>query len=216
MRWLFLAVLVTMGAFSPEADAAHGSADEYWQRVDRRATSTAKAGAVVGAFGLGLDLMGVMLLPFCPDRAEGVSCPADPLLGFGTTLEVLGAPLMAGGSLRARRALVELGADVPKVNGKTGWYLWGAYFGLRSIGGAFDRIYRNRGATFPHVIAIAAYSGSVVALLGSYLSSALQLRRNAAARERLQTAARDRGRWHVVIGPSASPEALGLRVAGTF
>ncbi|MBW1877269.1 MAG: hypothetical protein JRI25_13000 [Deltaproteobacteria bacterium] len=216
MRWLLLAMLMATWAFSPNADAAPGSDVEHWQGVHRRATGRAKAGAYIGAVGLGLDLMGVVLLPFCPERDEEVSCVADPLLGTGTTLEVLGAPLMAGGSLRARRALLELGADVPNGNGKTAWYLWGAYFGLRSIGGAFNSIYRNRGAAFPRVIAIAAYSGSVGALLGSYLSSALQLRRNAAVRDRMGVIARDRRPWQVGIGPSASFDELGVRVVATF
>jgi len=214
MRWLLLAVLLVTGPLLPRA-AAGSPSTEHWQLSDTRATRTAKTGAVLGGVGLGLDLLGVILLPFCPDRDEGGSCPADPLLGTGTTLEIVGAPLMAGGSLRARRALVELGADVPNGTGKSAWILWGAYFGLRSIGGAFNGIYRNSGATFPRIIAIAAYTGSVGALVASYLSSALQLARNAAARERLGLIAREhRHSFRVAIGPPAT--GVGVRVLATF
>lgn len=88
-----------------------------WSSVDRRAYGVYTAGWVTGVAGVGVEVLGI---------ATG----SVELALIGGMAESAGAPMMAGATLRSRRALAGEGVMIPGALGYASWGLWGGALAL--------------------------------------------------------------------------------------
>jgi len=136
-----LGVSIALASLTP-VDALAG--DRPWPEVERRARNTYTAGAIVYGSGVGLSLIGIAIVDGGIEGAGGLAA----LTGTG---------IMAGSSLRWRRALVEQGADVSPVAGYATWGLWGTSLAVR-FGSALNGEYTPAGA----LLALGTQLGAVI------------------------------------------------------
>lgn len=109
-----------------------------WDRVYERSTTVALSGAAPGSLvGLaGVTASTTLLLPedtLGPDLREGAE-GLGAVAVMGSPISVVGTGMLAGGSLRARRALEEKGASVSGLGGGLSWGLLGTTAVLGGIG----------------------------------------------------------------------------------
>lgn len=148
--------------------AAQDPVERDWQLADRRALTTFRVGEGMAIGGVGAATV-------------GLAWGADGLYGLGSLSEAIALPMMAGASLRSRRALHEQGAVIPATGGAVAWTLWG--LGLVAGGVAYgaladgdDRTYVNAGAT------------ALGLRIGGYVAAGIQGAANKRARYRLSLA----------------------------
>jgi hypothetical protein len=108
-------------AAAPQPSAAEPAVDDnsatllgadHWQLVDGRARNVVTAGWITALGGLGLDVAGVAIGSY-------------ELVLVGGLGEGVGAPMIAGGTLRSATALTNQGASVGRAGGYIAWGLWG-------------------------------------------------------------------------------------------
>lgn len=147
---------LSLGPSGARAQApTDGAPGRDWSAVDRRATTVYRAGWIAGAAGLGTELLGM----FTENSA---------LIVLGDAAGTSSPAIMAGGTLRARRALREQGHDPGGTLGYTAWGLWGA--GLVFSLGTFTEEDEDIAAQ----LALAGLGCHV----GSYVLGILQAERN--------------------------------------
>jgi hypothetical protein len=210
MRSLLFAVLLAVATLAPRTAQARDFA--FWETADHRATNVARAGLIVSGIGLGMSLGGVALLV---TDDEGLELAGTQLAILGQTTMYVGPPLLAGGSLRARRALNELGAGGPgPVAGTASWALWAvslAIPGTVLVGASTDPANEELRTT-----AVILYGAWAAVVSVSVVAGALQMEDNAKYRERLPgMGARSSGVF-VWVAPAIGPRSTGMRVAGVF
>jgi hypothetical protein len=163
----------------------------FWEGAFRRGSTTAYIGAGIGGAGMAMTVGAV---------ASGD--PGMALIG-GLALWV-GAPMMAGGSLRARRGLVELRHGLPGTAGYLAWGLWGVSLGI-SLAWSVD---------YSETL-LWAFAGT---FFGSYLAGGVQMAMNSAQWRRYRPrAAAPSGpvRLRVALAPVAAPGRASLALVGT-
>ncbi len=148
-----------------------------WQAVDRN-------GRTMSSIGLGAAIVGppVLLVGFgltinnaLNGDGQGLSLGKGLLIG-GIAGTLAGAPLLAGGGLRSRKALaMQSGAWHNGGAGYATWALWGASFGLLSTALTMQNAGEGQVASVLGVAGTLAYGGAVV-------SGVVQVRLNGDAR----------------------------------
>ncbi|MBW2256241.1 MAG: hypothetical protein JRI25_16825 [Deltaproteobacteria bacterium] len=206
MRSLLLAVLLAVATLAPVT--AQASDFAAWERSDRRATNVARTGLIISGVGLGMSLGGVGLLV---SADEGLDVVGTQLAIIGQLALYLGPPLLAGGSLRARRALNELGAGGPgPFAGTMAWALWGVSLAIPGTVLA---------ATADDPSGVILYGVWAAVAGGAVLAGAMQMQDNARYRANLPgtgAAPAKRSRVFVQVVPAIGPRNTGLRLAGVF
>jgi len=113
-----------------------------WELTYERATTVGLSGAVpAGVLSLaGATAATALILPE-ERQGERLETGANALgmtAAFASPISVIGTGMLAGGSLRARRALVEQGAEVGAWGGAASWSLLGTSIVLAQTGVATD------------------------------------------------------------------------------
>lgn len=171
--------------------ATDGAPGRDWAAVDRRGTSVYRAGWIAGAAGLGTEIL-------------GLATDSPTLVLVGDLAVTASPPIMAGGTLRARRALREQGHDPGGVLGQGAWGLWASGLALTIA---------SVGEDDEDTATLLALSG-LGCHVASYVLGISQAERNRRVRVGAGLAERDVRsqpggvRWALV--PTASRERLGL------
>jgi hypothetical protein len=187
---------------------------ERWQRRDHRARGTYAAGLVVGLTGFTFD-------------AVGWYTGSEDLRTFGVMNEVIGAPLMAGGSLRSARAIREQGVYVGRGWGAMSWTMWNSAWMFDGAASSAEDEALDAKSTLSdeHDKAAAkeAYHRSQVlgsvalgCRVGAYVAAMLQAGGNQRGRQNLGVAsADDRPAGGFVLAPTYDGSAVGLLVSSS-
>jgi hypothetical protein len=187
---------------------------ERWQRRDRRARGTYAAGLVVGLTGFTFD-------------AVGFYTGSEDLRAFGVMNEVIGAPLMAGGSLRSARAIREQGVYVGRGWGAMSWTMWNSAWMFDGAASNAEDEALDAKATMSDdhdkTAAREAYHRSQVlgsvalgCRVGAYLAAMLQAGDNHRGRRTLGVASTgDPPMGGFVLAPTYDGSAVGLVVSST-
>jgi hypothetical protein len=176
----------------------------YWQGVYGRATKTARTGLVLGIAGPPVVVGGAIILVF-GILAEDFATSAFGVLTIagGGMAMLVGPPLLAGGAMRARRALEEQGVSVSPQLGQIAWGCV-AGFWLVSLVPQTQATVNIVGAA-----SLAFYAGSLVS--GGLLLS--ELRRAEAYAGGQVGDGRD---WDVYAVPWAGRDVQGVSLAVSF
>lgn len=199
LRRAILALAVLLAA--PRAEAAY---DDYWLGVDRRA-------AVVSWLGVGFGGAGVVTAGLTVLSPVETGTAAAGLLWAG-------APLVAGSTLRSRRALLALGAS--GYSGAGAWTTYGLWIGSVAMGLTGAGLLVDDSPD-DDAVGIALVGVSGVTALGAYAAGAAQIAANAKVRRTLglvgpgRTEARSRR--FMALAPLVGPRTgYGLALAGTL
>jgi len=207
MRSLLLAMLLALATLTPAT--ARASDFTIWEQSDHRATNVARTGLIVSGIGLGLSVSGVGLLVGSNEELQQVGAQ---LAIVGQTALYVGPPLLAGGSLRARRALNELGAGGPgRIGGTVAWTLWAVSL---AVPGTVIVASSSDPSSDPGSMALYGVWASLA--IGSVVAGGLQMQDNARYRLRLPPTARRGGNTFVWLAPAMGPRGTGLRLFGVF
>lgn len=175
--------LFAAAAVAQEAPPDEATVSAAWRGVDHNSRT-------LSAIGLGAAVLGppVLLVGFgitignaLNGDGQGLSLGTGLLMG-GLAGTLAGPPLLAGGSLRSRKALaMQSGAWTSGSAGVATWGLWGASFGLLSTALVLQNGGQGEVASALAIAGTLAYGGSVV-------SGVVQLGTNADARRELVVA----------------------------
>jgi hypothetical protein len=153
------------------ASGSSSAQAQDWNRIYKGGTRTANAGAITGGAGLGATLIGfgLALEAVQTGNLQGAG-GAFGLMIVGGTAFAVGPAMMAGGSVRANRALQELGYEKRSpVLGYVTWGLWGSTWLISIASAGADEDGSGGGSGL-----------SGLTLLGSYVTGAVQMGQNGA------------------------------------
>jgi len=118
--------MVAIGLAGAADDPVPLTHEQYWTRVDRRASATGRTGEYLLAAGFAQAAMGTLLIAYGQDiGADGLADGGTALVVTGAISASVGIPLTLGGSMRAARSIQERGVHAPRVAGIMGWTSFG-------------------------------------------------------------------------------------------
>lgn len=205
--FILVACLQLAARAAPAAEPiSSGVPASFWEKAQHRATITADVG--VGAVVAGSLALGI-----------GAATQQGGLTFTGVLLYAASTPLIAGGGLRARTALVHRGLSLGAGLGIASWSLYGAslfLWGLTETGALMEL-----GGTSP-ALDLWVYTNlglSIAALLGSWVTGVgLLVREHQLDQSSTTTGGADAGCRGVTVAlvPRVGPRSAGLALAGRF